>query len=402
MISEMIEKRARVWSQMQDLDSRAKSESRTLSSDETQQWEALNADFDSLTASIQRAEKMKSIKSTFAVEETQQEVIAQPEAEIDYRKTFNKYLRYQKLTEAERGVLLEKRGTNTNIGSTDTLGGFAVPTEFSNELNKAMKAYGGMLQASRIFTSTQGGTLNWPTVDDTTTAASIVTEGSTTTVQDLTFGRKQFTAYTYRSLMKLSYEFLNDQGINIEGEVANFFAERFGRGVNAHFTTGTGSSQPTGVLAASGGSALGKTAAAVAAITATEVLDLIHSVDPAYRSSPSAALMMNDSTLAAIKSLTVGTADNRPLFVPSMREGDPDRIWGFNFVINQDMPSLATGQKVIAFGDWSKYIIRQVGNFNLRRLDERYADDLVVGYVGWARFDGKLIDTNAVKHLITA
>ena len=66
------------------------------------------------------------------------------------------------------------------------------------------------------------------------------------------------------------------------------------------------------------------------------------------------------------------------------------------------MPSLATGEKVIAFGDWSKYIIRQVGNFNLRRLDERYADDLVVGYVGWARFDGKLIDTNAVKHLITA
>ena len=126
-------------------------------------------------------------------------------------------------------------------------------------------------------------------------------------------------------------------------------------------------------------------------------MDLIHSVDPAYRRSPQAAFMMNDATLAAIKKLSIGSGDDRPLWVPSMRDGAPDTIEGFRYAINPDMANLGTATKPIAFGDWSKYIIRTVGTQTLLRLNERYADSLTTGFLLYGRFDGKLLNTSAIK-----
>ena len=47
----------------------------------------------------------------------------------------------------------------------------------------------------------------------------------------------------------------------------------------------------------------GITAASATAITSDELIDLIHAVDPAYRNSPNTAMMMNDSTLKAVRKL---------------------------------------------------------------------------------------------------
>ncbi len=65
--------------------------------------------------------------------------------------------------------------------------------------------------------------------------------------------------------------------------------------------------------------------------------------------------------------------------------------------MNDDFPAIGAGNKSIAFGDWSRYIVRQVGGVNVMRLDERFADALSVGFVGWWRIDGKLMDSSAIK-----
>src|SRR5689334_1973561 len=97
--------------------------------------------------------------------------------------------------------------------------------------------------------------------------------------------------------------------------------ERFGRITNTHFTTGDGVSKPSGVMTEA---TLGVTAASATEFTADEVIDLEHSVDPAYRRS--ARWMMNDDSLKILKKLkdTAG----RNLWMASPADGEPDTTLG--------------------------------------------------------------------------
>lgn len=391
--------------QMRELVTRAKAEGRDLSGEENAQFMRMHTDQEALEQAIQA----RSIIAGMETENRASGFITEPQpSKIDYRKAFDSYVRRGEkyLDSATLAVLQagEQRGTSTITTETTgaIYGGYVVPTELSPEFIMTLKQYGGMYEASRIVRTAGGGLWNQPYVDDTSTAALLTAEASATTTQDFSISRIQLNAYTYRSKIVVSREWLQDEAVNAASEINTMLATRLGRAINAHFTTGDGSSKPTGILATSGGAPTGKTTASATAITATEILDLVHSVDPAYRTGPNVAFMMNDSTLAAVKKLTLGSSDSTPLWVPSMRDGEPATIWGFPYVINQSMESIATGKKTIAFGDWNYYVIREVLNPIFVRTDELFLDNFSVGFYGFSRYDAKLIPVGAIKLLVQA
>jgi HK97 family phage major capsid protein len=321
------------------------------------------------------------------------------EVNADFNAVFRKYMIQgeARMTDAERSIL-EKRGTSTLIAGTNSLGGFTVPVSLANQIIQSMKAYGGVLEVANLLLTDSGNTLNFPTNNDTSAKAVLVAEGSAATVQDTTFAQVAVGAYTYRDLIKLSKELIQDSAFDIEAYVANLMGTRFGRAANESCTTGTGSSQPQGVVT---GSTLGKTAASATAITFAEILDLVHSVDPEYRRN--GRFMMHDNVLAYIKKLSIGASDARPLWQPSFIVGEPATIDGFQYVINQDMDStINTASKLILFGDFSKYLVRQSRALEILRNEYLYMGTGEIGLFGFARWDAKLLDTAAVKHLITA
>lgn len=321
--------------------------------------------------------------------------------EKEYEQAFRSWFtcKNQNHLPAEVRAILEKRGTNAQIAGTDSLGGYTVQDVLWPELIKTMKDYSGIFQAARVIQTAKGNTINFATNDDTSAAAVLVAESGAFTVQDTTFGTKTLDAYAYRDLMKASWELMQDSEFDMGALINENMGVRFGRALNAACTTGTGSSQPNGVVTAS---TAGKTAASATAIIRSELVDLVHSVDPAYRASGNCAFMFNDSTFSAIKKLALGSADASPLWQTSMRDGAPDTIEGYKYFINQGMASIATGNKTILFGDFSKYMIRIVKALQLVRLDELYAANGQVGFYGFMRFDGELLDTGAVKHLVQA
>ncbi|MFN9114564.1 MAG: phage major capsid protein, partial [Bacteroidota bacterium] len=291
------------------------------------------------------------------------------EVNADFNAVFRKYMIQgeARMTDAERSIL-EKRGTNTLIAGTNSLGGFTVPVSLANQIIESMKAYGGVLEVANLLLTDSGNTLNFPTNNDTSAKAVLVAEGSAATVQDTTFAQVAVGAYTYRDLIKLSKELIQDSAFDIEAYVANLMGTRFGRAANESCTTGTGSSQPQGVVT---GSTLGKTAASATAITFAEILDLVHSVDPEYRRN--GRFMMHDNVLAYIKKLSIGASDARPLWQPSFIVGEPATIDGFQYVINQDMDStINTASKLILFGDFSKYLVRQSRALEILRNEYLY------------------------------
>ena len=85
---------------------------------------------------------------------------------------------------------------------------------------------------------------------------------------------------------------------------------------------------------------------------------------------------------------------------PVRTGGAPDTILRKPYVVNNHMPEMAASAKSVLFGDFSKYLIRNVAGFTLVRLNEIYALRAQVGFVGFARYEGNLLDagTNPIKY----
>jgi len=314
-----------------------------------------------------------------------------------YREIYADYLRY-----GPRGIPEdEQRELRAQSAGTNSEGGFTVAREFFDELMETMQAWGPMLNpgVTRQITTSTGATLEWPTMDDTSNKGALLAENTQDSTSDLTFGQKTLDAYKYTSgIFQVSEELLQDSALDVEGIVRDAMGTRLGRIANEHFTTGDGSGKPNGIVTAS---TLGKTATATDTLDADELIDLYHSIDPAYRGMPGFAWMFNDSTLQAIRKLKDG--DGNYLWQePDLRSGEPGRFLNTPYAINQDMPDVATSNKPIVVGAMNRYVVRRVREFAVRRLVERYADFYQIGFVGFGRFDGELIDTSAVKHLVMA
>lgn len=276
-------------------------------------------------------------------------------------------------------------------------GGYSVPDEAMAPISEAMKAFGGMRAVATIVPTGSGADLPIPTSNDTGVSGEIITENSTHNDGDITFGQVVLQSFLYSSkVVKVSRQLLQDSSVDLNAYIGRQLGMRIGRIQNTHFTTGDGSSKPNGVVTAS---TLGKTAAGAAAITYDELVDLMHSVDPAYQGN--GRWMLNFTTLGLVRKLK--DSANMPVWAP-MANGMPDTLLGRPYVINQDMPAATTGLKSVLYGDFSNYHIRDAGNVILLRLEERYADALQVGFLAFLRSDGDLVNagTNPVKHLIQA
>lgn len=304
------------------------------------------------------------------------------------------------LNAEQRNMLIESRAQSVG---TNSAGGFTVPTGFANELVKSLKAWGPMLDpgVTRQLVTANGETVNWATNDDTSTVAAVIGENTeVTTPGELTFGQKQLKAFKYTTgLIKVSLELAQDSAFNMEQVIRDAMAERLGRGVNAHLTTGGGTSVPFGIVTRSAEGFENQLVSDVPAITLDDMIELFHSVDPAYRMDPSAAWMFNDATLKTLRK--VKDLEGNYIWQPASVAGDvPATILGKPYVVNQAMESVAFDAKPVVFGAMNRYIVRRVNEFALARLDERYAEFGQIGFIGFARFDGELMDTAAVKHLV--
>ena len=376
----------------------AQKEGRSLNAEEKSKFDAMEADARSIKDQIDIIERTAEMKKELAANAEVRE--AAPKA--TRKGAFEKYLRngMGALNSNERSMMAELRGTSTQIAGTDSLGGFLVPQDFSNELDMATLFTGEVERLAKKLNTAGGALLDYPTINDTATDAGLTSEAAAVTVQDMTFANAQLSAYNYASQVRVSMQLLQDNAFDLNAFLAEAMGERIARATNAAFTTGTGSSQPQGIIT---GATLGNTAASATAIAADDILDLIHSIDPSYRNKPTFGLMANDSVISVIRSLGLGSANDFPIFIPSMTAGEPDKLFGFNLYYNNDMASaITTGQKTLLAADFSKFVVRSAGGVQMVRLNERYMDELEVGFVSYARKDAKVLDSRAVKYLAQA
>lgn len=432
-IKELKQTNGALQDKMIAMQKKADDENRKMTKEENEVWDRMDTDYESNRQDIIRREKAElhaaQLEGRVVVPPTEirpgaaaggETRSTEEQAKVE-KAAFSNFIRFGMggLSAEHRAVMgarevgpsgyAPRRGAGNiqafeGVG-TGSAGGYLVPQGFSDLLEKFLKAYGGMRQCSRVFPTPDGRTIPWPTVDDTANVGEIIAENGTYDYQDTTFGSISLLAYKYSSKMvNVSVELLQDSFFDIDSLLAELLAERIGRATNAHFTTGSGTSQPLGVMTACGTGTLQPITGApgdATSCTYNDLVNLEHSVDPAYR--PGSVWMFADSTLKALKKLV--DDNGRPLWQSSLAglTGSwPDNLMGYPYVINQQVAAMAANARSILFGNLSKYIIRDARDITIVRLVELYAAAGQVGFLAFSRHDGRPTNPNAFNCFINS
>lgn len=333
--------------------------------------------------------------------------------------------------------------------ATNSAGGYLVPPGWWQRLQVAQKAFGGTANDFQPLETESGQPMQWATVDPTSIVGQLVgsqtsppaaaasaggTGNENAQIQDVdyAFGQGILSAYMYTSgVQKVSFQLANDSAFDVDQFVVARVGEALGRAKAAAAISGSGSSQPLGIITALGGKGAANATSTTTAIkpptgvggyvnlgtaalapqaagdsATTELIGntlapqtlraMVAAVDPAYRAM-GAKFYLNDAQLLGLRGLV--DSNGRPLInlQDGLTPGAPSTLWGYEIVVDQNIPNLAAstvGGPV--FGNLqSAMVLRTVTQSGLLRLSERYADLLQIGFIGYMRFDIRSNDLRA-------
>lgn len=391
-VLELREKRAKAWDAAKNFLDAKRGQDGMLSAEDTATYDKMEADVVNLGKEIERLERQASIDAELS-KATSSPIATKPgkaakgdektgRASDEYKSSFWNVMRAKAPSPAVYNALQE---------GTDSEGGFLVPDEFERTLVEALEEENIFRQLAKII-RTSSGDRKIPVVATKGTAAWIDEEGAYLESDDA-FTQVSIGAYKLGTMIKISEELLNDSAFDLESYVAKEFARRIGTKEEEAFFSGDGKGKPTGILAATGGAETGVTTAGATAITADEMIDLFYSLKSPYRKN--AIWVLNDSTVKAIRKLK----DNQGqyLWQPSLVAGTPDTILGRPVKTSAFMPAIAAGAKSVAFGDFGYYWVADRQGRSFKKLNELYAANGQVGFLGSQRVDGKLILPEAIQ-----
>lgn len=392
-ILELREKRAKAWEAAKAFLDSHRTDKGVLSAEDDAAYSRMEQEITDLGKEISRMERLEALDAQMK-KPVNQPLTGKPmsgrtierigRASDEYRTSFWDMMRSKAPLPSVVNALQE---------GTDSEGGYLVPDEYERTLVEALEEENMFRQLAKVI-RTSSGDRKIPVVATKGTASWIDEEGAYTESDD-SFGQVSIGAYKVGTMIKVSEELLNDSVFDLESYIAKEFARRIGAKEEEAFFTGDGSGKPLGILAATGGAETGVTAASSTAVTADELMNLFYSLKSPYRKK--AVWVLNDSTIKAVRKLKDSTGQY--LWQPSLVAGTPDTLLGRPMKTSAYMPVIAAGAKTIAFGDFSYYWIADRQGRSFKRLNELYAANGQVGFLGFQRVDGKLVLSEAVKVL---
>ena len=390
-ILEMIEKRNQAWEGAKAFVESKRDKDGLLSTEDAATYAAMEQKVKDYGAEIARLQEMEAMEQELA-KPVNTPLTGKP------MSTTEKPEKTGRASEAYKQAMLTALRTNfrqvSNVLSegVDANGGYLVPEEYDHRLIDILDEENVMRKLGTRIPTSGEHKIN---IAATKPAAAWIEEGGALTFGDATFDQIILDAHKLHVAIKVTEELLYDNAFNLESYIMQQFGKALANAEEDAFINGTGTGQPLGILAATGGADVGVTAKSATAITADELIDLIYSLKRPYRKS--AAFLLNDQTLAAIRKLK----DNygQYLWQPSLQAGEPDRILGYAAYTSPYFPAVAAGKAAVAFGDFSYYNIGDRGTRSFAELKELFAGNGMVGFVAKERVDGKLVLPEAIKLL---
>lgn len=384
-IDAMKGERSTHWTKASELMEKSETEERSLTPEEQVQYRELIAKMDALKKDIELNEtqlrQMIEMEGKNGKEVTPQvgeggEEARGIEETPEYRSAFFDFMQGRKHADELRAM--------SKTGGEAVL----VPKTIETKLYKYLNDFSVMRRVSSIVTL---GTDKTYIMMDDTGIAGWIDEGGTYGETDDTFKSKGVSAYKVGRIVKISKELLQDSIENMEDYIAKSLARSIAKAENLAYTKG----RPDGTEKQPRGFIHDATKVNSASSTAL-ILDEVKALK--FKVHDDAILngkyMMNKETAEAIALLKDGTQNY--YWQPSIRDGEPDKLFGKPVEINNDMDGIGAGKIFIAFGDFSAYQITDRKSFGMQRLNELFAGTGQVGFLADTRTDGILMFEEAI------
>ena len=340
-------------------------------------------------------EKATNLKNTIEAEERARDLELKPvEQKVEEKKemTIEERAIAEERAFADylRGVVSEERA---DMAKAD--GAATIPTTIANKI--ITKVWDICPIAARATRYNAKGTLSIPyypaTVSGATPDLAMAYAAEFSELQSTSgkFTSIDLQAFLAGVLTKVSKSLVNNSQFDIVGFVVNHMAENIARWLEKECLVGT-TNKITGLAAAT----QTMEAAAAAAVTADELIDLQGMVKDAFQ--PNACWIMAPSTRDAIRKLK--DREDRYLLAPDYREGFGYMLLGKPVFVSDNMPALGAGNKEIFYGDMSGLALKFSEDINIEVLRERFATEHAIGVVGYLECDAKIENEQKIAVLV--
>lgn len=383
--TELQVKRAKAWDDCKAFLESHRNDNGVLNAEDNATYDKMVAIVDGIGAEIDRMEAIEAREKAMlggkdpVVDNPSNGDPVNARESKEYRNAFVNYIR-------------TKKASNALQEDTNSEGGYLVPLEFERVLYHARDKVDPIFSlAGKLVLNAKEKAVPYVASEG---AATLIAEEGSYSDEDDSFGQVVFRAYKFGRICKASDELIADSAFDISAHLAESFGRAIGKAEAGYFWTGTGSSQPQGVMAAAG---TGVTTAAANKITADEIIDLYYSLPEEYRNG--AVFVFNDATVKEIRKLKDG--NGQYIWAPGFN-GQPDTLLGKPLHTSAYIDTIAATKKVGVFANLAEcYKIADRSGFEFKVLNELYAANGQVGFRGTGRTDGKaLYGSTGIKALV--
>lgn len=371
-LKKLMERRADLKKQLDDLVAKADAEERAMSEDETKDFDAAEKEIKEIDATLDREERARGITEVQQPNENHE--MTQEERAAADEKAFADFI-MNRVTENRAGEIQLTQGNNGTI----------VPTTIANRIIKSVRDMVPFLQLSDVVYT--NGKLSVPVYGEDSTnyiKADYVDEGTELTDNIGKFTTIDLTGYVVGALALVSNKLKDNTDINVVDFVVNQVAESIAEKLEKEFVTG--STKIIGITSAT----KGITAASATAITYDELVSLKHSLKQRFRAN--ARWIMNPATYTALCKLKDG--NGQPYF-----KEDEYKILGLPVIESDSMPTIAASAKAIVCADLSGYTIKATKSVEIQVLREKFSTKNMLGVLAFGEYDAKITDSKKIAVL---
>ena len=372
-IKEMIENRNNKVAQMEKVLDTAKAENRMPSDEETAQFQNLKGEVEELDRTIAMYDDM----SKMGMRPVPSDKPELTNAEKDHKIFEN----------AIRGIV------NTDTPTMPTDAQTLIPKTVWNEIISQVIEISPVFSMADRYNIT--GNLVLPKYDaqNSSIVMQYATEGTTAESGKVVISQITLGGFLARCLAKISKSLINNSNFDIVGFVEAKMAQAIAQYFEHEILIGT-NGKVEGLKGITADMTV--TTATATKITSDELMDLQDKVIDNYQAN--AVWIMNRETRNAIRKLKDNDGDY-------LLNRDFTAKWGYTLLgkdvyCSDAMDKMLAGKTAIYYGDFSGVAVKVSEDANMQVLQERYAEEHLLGILAFVEWDAKVADTQKLAKLV--
>lgn len=368
----LVEQRAELLLKMNKIVEDAKAETRTLTDDEETKFNEIKgniAKIDNTLKAIEEERALQGVKPTVTHKEKKEEV---------EERAFANYI---------KGVVETRADVNLTPGNN----GAVIPSTIAKKIIKKVHDISPIYQLATKYNV--GGTLSIPYYDETSgnIQMAYATEFVDLESTNGRFQNIQLTGFLAGALSKISKSLINNAQFDLVSFVIDEMAQSIARWIEKELLNGTDAK-----IQGLRGVTQAVTAASATAVVADELIDVQEAIPDMFQNG--AIWIMNKATRSAIRKLK----DNDGNYLLNK---DVSAKWGYTLLgkdvyTSENMPTMATGNTAIYYGDMSGLAVKITEDMNIEVLREKYATQHAIGVVSWLEMDSKVENAQKISKLV--